>query len=117
VQVVVVALGGHLAFGRAGAFPTLMLASAGIGTAVPLLLFAAAAKRLPLSVAGFLQYLTPILQLLVGVLALHEAMPAARLAGFALVWIALVVLVVEGLVIGGRARRRVLLAAPRVTDA
>jgi chloramphenicol-sensitive protein RarD len=117
VQVIVVAAGGDLAFGRAGLVPTLLLLSAGIGTAVPLLLFAAAAKRLPLSVAGFLQYLTQILQFLVGVLVLHEAMPAARLAGFALVWIALLVLVVEGLVVGGRARRRLPLAPVRVTDA
>jgi chloramphenicol-sensitive protein RarD len=104
IQLLVVGLGPGLAFGSAGAFPTLMLASAGIGTAVPLLLFGSAAKRLPLTVAGFLQYLAPILQLLIGVLVLHEAMPLGRLAGFVLVWIALLLLVTESLLVARRTR-------------
>src|SRR3954453_11403677 len=70
----------------------LLLASAGIATVVPLLLFAASARRVPLSTLGLLQYLTPTLQLLVGVLLLDEHMAPARWAGFALVWVALVVL-------------------------
>jgi chloramphenicol-sensitive protein RarD len=95
-----------------------MIASAGIGTAVPLLLFAGSTRRLPLSVAGFLQYVAPILQFLLGVAVLHEAMPPARLVGFALVWVALVLLVVEGLLATGRARRgRVVLPAAGVRDA
>jgi chloramphenicol-sensitive protein RarD len=112
IQLLVVGLGPGLAFGSAGAFPTLMLASAGIGTAVPLLLFGSAAKRLPLTVAGFLQYLAPILQFLIGVLVLHEAMPLGRLAGFVLVWIALLMLVGESLLVVRRSRRtsRVLVA-------
>ncbi|WP_375387365.1 EamA family transporter RarD [uncultured Amnibacterium sp.] len=104
VQLVVVGAGSGLAFGAAGWFPTLMLTSAGIGTAVPLLLFAASTRRLPLSVVGFLQYVAPILQFAVGVAVLHEPMPAARLIGFALVWVALVVLVAESL-LHGRPRR------------
>jgi chloramphenicol-sensitive protein RarD len=117
VQLLVVGLGPGLAFGTAGVVPTLMLASAGIGTAVPLLLFAAAAKRLPLTVAGFLQYLTPILQFLLGVTVLHEAMPLARLAGFALVWIALLLLVGESFVVARRTRRAPVVTAATLSDA
>ena len=73
----------------------LLLASAGIATVVPLLLFAASARRVPLSTLGLLQYLTPTLQLLVGVLLLGEQMTAARWAGFGLVWVALVVLTAD----------------------
>jgi chloramphenicol-sensitive protein RarD len=105
IQLLVVGVGPGLAFGSAGTFPTLMMASAGIGTAVPLLLFGSAAKRLPLTVAGFLQYLAPILQFLIGVLVLHEAMPLGRLAGFVLVWIALLMLVGESLLVLRRTRR------------
>jgi chloramphenicol-sensitive protein RarD len=105
IQLLVVGFGPGLAFGSAGVFPTLMLASAGVGTAVPLLLFGSAAKRLPLTVAGFLQYLAPILQFLIGVLVLHEAMPLGRLAGFVLVWIALLMLVGESLLVLRRTRR------------
>ena len=105
VQLILIGAGPGLAFGRAGTFPTLMLASAGVGTAVPLLLFAASAKRLPLTVVGFLQYLSPLLQFLLGVVVLHEAMPPARLAGFALVWVALLLLIGESVLHGGRSRR------------
>jgi chloramphenicol-sensitive protein RarD len=104
VQLVVVGTTSGLAYGSAGWFPTLMLTSAGIGTAIPLLLFAASTRRLPLSVVGFLQYLTPILQFLVGVLLLHEPMPTGRWIGFVLVWVALIVLVAESL-LHGRVRR------------
>lgn len=82
---------------------TALLLSTGPVTAVPLLLFGAAARRLPLSVLGLLQYLAPVLQFLFGVLLFHEPMPPARLAGFALVWLALATLTVEGL----RHQRRV----------
>jgi chloramphenicol-sensitive protein RarD len=117
IQLVVVGLGPGLAFGTAGAFPTLMLASAGIGTAVPLLLFAAAAKRLPLTVAGFLQYLTPILQFVLGVTVLHEAMPPGRLAGFVLVWVALLLLIGESLVVARRTRRSPVVVAASLPGA
>ena len=58
---------------------------------------AAAASRLPLSTLGLLQYLTPSLQFVSGILVFHEPLPAARLAGFALVWLALIVLTVDGI--------------------
>jgi chloramphenicol-sensitive protein RarD len=111
VQLIVVGAGSGLAYGAAGWFPTLMLTSAGVGTAVPLLLFAAATRRLPLSVVGFLQYVAPILQFAVGVAVLHEPMPMARLIGFGLVWVALLVLVTESL-LRGRSRRLAPVAQP-----
>jgi chloramphenicol-sensitive protein RarD len=60
-------------------------------TSLPLMAFAGAANRIPLSALGMLQYLTPTLQLGIGVLIFGEPMPPARLAGFGLVWIALAV--------------------------
>ena len=105
VQLVIVGATAGLTWGASGPIPTALLTTAGIGTAVPLLLFAASTGRLPLTVVGFLQYLTPILQLGLGVLVLGEPMPPARLIGFGIVWLALVVLVAESLVAGGRLRR------------
>ena len=84
-------------FGDAGAGHALLLVSSGIATAVPLLLFAAAARRIPLSTIGLLQYLTPLMQLSVGVFVYDEAMPPARLAGFAVVWLALAVFTADTL--------------------
>ena len=83
-------------FATQGAGHALVLASSGVVTAIPLLLFNTAARRLPLSMLGLLQYIAPTLQLLIGVLVLHEQMPAARWWGFALVWAALVILTVDG---------------------
>jgi chloramphenicol-sensitive protein RarD len=83
---------------------TVLLTLAGVATAVPLLLFAGAANRVPLVGLGILQYLTPCIQLAVGVFLYHEPMPPARLAGFALVWVALAVFTAEAL--HNSARRR-----------
>jgi chloramphenicol-sensitive protein RarD len=69
---------------------TLMILS-GVLTALPLLLFAAAAQRLPLVTMGLLFYLTPAMQLTWGVVVGHEPMPPARWLGFALIWVALLV--------------------------
>ena len=71
--------------------------SAGLATGVPLLLFAAAARRLPLTTIGLLQYLAPTIQLALGLAVYHEPMPGSRLVGFILVWIALAVFTVDGL--------------------
>ena len=70
---------------------------AAIATAIPLLLFAAAARRIPLSTVGLLQYLTPLMQLAIGVFVYDEPMPPARLAGFVIVWVALAVFTVDSL--------------------
>jgi chloramphenicol-sensitive protein RarD len=108
---------GH--FGHVGAGHSLLLASAGVATAVPLLFFAAAARRVPLSTLGLLQYLAPVLQFLIGVLLYDEPMPASRLVGFALVRVALVVLSVDGVRSAGRNRRaaRAELVATELTRA
>lgn len=73
----------------------LLLMVGGPVTAVPLLLYAAAARRVPLTVLGVLLYLNPILQFLWGVLVVGEAMPATRWVGFALVWAALAVFTID----------------------
>lgn len=87
---------GRLTLARGG-WHAAALVALGVITAVPLLLFGGAARRLPLSVIGMLQYLAPTLQFLVALLVFGEEMPAARWVGFALVWAALVVLTVDGL--------------------
>jgi chloramphenicol-sensitive protein RarD len=71
---------------------TVLLVCAGAVTAVPLICFAAAANRLPLSTLGLLQFLTPVLQLACGVFIAHEAVPGTEWIGFAVVWIALALL-------------------------
>lgn len=81
-----------------------LLVSLGVVTALPLLLFGVAAGRIPLTLLGLLQYLTPTLQLLCGVLLLGESLPPDRLTGFILVWGALVVLAADAVrVTRGRA--------------
>ena len=70
---------------------------AGLLTALPLVGFAYAVQRVPLSVVGVLQYLAPTLQFLIGVFVFREAFDADRAIGFAFIWIALAVFAVEGL--------------------
>lgn len=91
---------------------TLGLVAAGVVTAIPLLLFAAASARIPLSMMGLIQYVTPVIQFAFGVWINHESMPPARWAGFALVWVALVVLTVDSL----RAARRPVVIDPEIMD-
>ncbi|MFI5489434.1 EamA family transporter RarD [Micromonospora echinaurantiaca] len=103
---------GDAAFGHVSAGHTVLLMLAGAATAIPLLLFAGAANRLPLTSLGMIQYLAPILQLGCGVLIFHEPMPPARLAGFALVWAALIVFTVDALRASHRARAAAMATAP-----
>ncbi|WP_031027729.1 EamA family transporter RarD [Streptomyces sp. NRRL WC-3725] len=100
---------GEASFLNEGAGHAALLASTGIVTALPLVCFGAAAIRVPLSTLGLLQYLAPIFQFLLGVLYFHEAMPAERWAGFALVWLALILLTGDAL---RWARRPARLAVP-----
>ncbi|NDU77298.1 EamA family transporter RarD [Actinomadura sp. DSM 109109] len=93
---------GEAAFAHHGAGNAMLLAAAGFVTAVPLMLFNAAAVRLPLTVIGMLQYLAPVLQFAIGLLVQHEEMPPSRWAGFLLVWLALVVLTADGVIAGRR---------------
>jgi chloramphenicol-sensitive protein RarD len=109
VYLAVVQAQGHGSFGHVAAGTELLLISSGIVTAVPLLFFAAAARRVPLSLMGLLQYLTPVLQFLLGVYVRHEQVPRSELVGFVLVWIALSVLGVGGFV---RWRRQNVSARP-----
>jgi len=94
-QLIFVSVTTGLTIGTVSVGQTVAMLFAGIVTAVPLLLFAGAARRLPLTTMGLTQYVTPLLQFLIGVLLLHEAMPPARLIGFILVWIALIVLAID----------------------
>lgn len=102
---------GYGSFGHVSTGMDLLLISAGVVTGIPLLFFAAAARRVPLSVMGMLQYITPVLQFLIGIFVRHEALSGSELAGFALVWVALAVLGIGELRQLGRAPRAVL-AAP-----
>lgn len=70
----------------------LLLVLSGVVTAVPLLLFAEAARQIPLVTIGLIQFMTPVVQLLVAVLVLGERMSPERWVGFAIVWVALAVL-------------------------
>ncbi len=103
---------GDATFGVNGGWHALALAGTGVATALPLLLFGEAARRLPLSVVGMLQYLAPVLQLVIGVLVLGETMPPARWWGFGLVWVALVLLTVDG--VRSQRAQRLQAAAHRV---
>jgi chloramphenicol-sensitive protein RarD len=93
-------------FASHGAGHALLFVTTGIVTAVPLICFGGAAIRVPMVTLGLLQYLTPILQFLLGILYFHEDMPAGRWIGFALVWVALAIFTVDTL----RHRRRTLRA-------
>ncbi len=93
---------GVLVQGDASAMAWLLLA--GPLTAIPLLLFAAGARRIPLTTLGILQYISPTLQFALGVWIFHEPFQMARLAGFVLIWAALGVYSVEGWMATGRKR-------------
>ena len=82
----------------------LLLMLSGPITAIPLLLFAGAARRIPLTMLGIMQYIAPTGQFLVAVFLFQEPFPTFKLIGFSIVWIALIVFTVEGLT----ARRRAL---------
>lgn len=88
---VVLQAGGHQTFTNHGAGHVALMILSGVLTALPLLLFAAAAQRLPMVTMGLLFYLTPVMQLTWGVVVGHEPMPAARWLGLALIWVALAV--------------------------
>ncbi len=99
---------GQSNFAAHGAGHALLMSSAGIVTAVPLICFGAAAIRVSMVTLGLLQYLAPMIQFALGVLYFHEDMPAGRWVGFGLVWIALAVFTVEA---ATHRRRQLRLAA------
>jgi len=104
VVLVIVSATEGLTMGTDGWQHTLLLSLTGVITAVPLLLFAAGARRVSLTTIGLLQFVAPILQFLVGWLVLGEPMPLERWVGFGLVWVALTVLTVDSLLHARRAR-------------
>jgi chloramphenicol-sensitive protein RarD len=104
---------GRATFAQEGAGHAALLASTGIVTALPLVCFGAAAIRVPLSTLGLLQYLAPVFQFLLGILYFHESMPPARWAGFALVWLALVLLTADAWRTARRGRAAAVAAALR----
>lgn len=91
----IIAANSGLVMGTQSPLHTALLLSAGAVTAIPLLFFAAAARRIPLVYLGLAQYLAPVLQFLIGVFVFREDMPFARWLGFALVWVALIVLTID----------------------
>jgi chloramphenicol-sensitive protein RarD len=98
---------GSAAFGHASWGITLLLALAGVVTAIPLLLFSAAARAIPLYMIGILQYIAPTGQFLLGVLVFGEPFTSARMVGFTIIWLALLLYSVESYLV----RRRVTLTA------
>lgn len=101
----IVAATDGIVLGTAGPLNTALLICTGIVTAIPLLLFAAASRRLPLIWIGLTQFLTPVLQFALGAFVLGEPMPLERWTGFFLVWIALIVLTTDMIATGRAARR------------
>ena len=95
----------HIGSTSGGAFPNaglrsgLLLTSTGLVTTVPLLLFASATRRIPLSLLGILQYISPTLQFLCGVVIYAEPFTHVQLVGFAIVWTGLIIFAVEGFVV------------------
>jgi chloramphenicol-sensitive protein RarD len=88
---------GQGAFGHTDIVSLLLMVGAGVVTTIPLLMFASAARRIPLTMIGILQYIAPTLQFLLGVLIYKELFTTAKLVGFSLVWIALIFFWAEGL--------------------
>ena len=111
---VVLAGRGDGAFLTEGAGFALLLAAGGVVTALPLMLFGIAAIRVPLSTIGLMQYIAPTMHFIIGVGVYGEDMPPGRIAGFVIVWIALVLLTVDAL---GALRPRVAARPLRVGPA
>ena len=95
LQLAIVSTTTGLTIGSVGPLHTALIVGSGVITAIPLLLFAGAARRLSLTALGLVQYLAPILQFVFGAFVLQEDLPLERWIGFALVWVALAVLTVD----------------------
>ena len=97
VLLVVMQASGTPSLDGASTLQLVLVPLTGIVTTVPLLLFAYAARRVPLAMLGWLQYWVPSINLVLGVAVYDESMPAWRAAGFALVWIALALITIDGI--------------------
>jgi len=89
-------ISGGGAFGHMGIQSDLLMIGAGLVTTIPLLMFASAAQRIPLTMVGIMQYIAPTLQFLIGVLVYKELFTTTKLIGFSMVWLALIIFWVEG---------------------
>ena len=98
VYLLVMEVNGTGAFLHDGPTIDLLLAGAGIVTTIPLLMFASAAKQIPLTMVGILQYIAPTLQFLIGVFIYKEPFDHAHLIGFGIVWLALIIFWVENFI-------------------
>jgi chloramphenicol-sensitive protein RarD len=85
-------------FGHVGLPVSILLALTGVVTAIPLLFFATAARTVPLTTLGLIQYVTPTLQFLIGVFVYHETFTPNHLLGFSIIWAALIIYSVENIV-------------------
>ncbi len=99
-------------FVHAGVLPTVLLVLGGAVTAIPLLMFTGAARRIPLSVVGLLQYIAPTMQFSIGVWVYGEDFSPARVTGFSIIWFALAVYTAEGLYRRRRNRREMAVPVP-----
>jgi chloramphenicol-sensitive protein RarD len=86
---------GSGSFRQEGALTDILLIGTGAVTSIPLLMFASAARLIPLTMIGVLQYVAPTLQFLIGVFIYHELFDQSRLIGFSMVWLALIIFWVE----------------------
>ena len=85
------------AFGHLGLNMSILLAFSGVLTALPLLLFGRAARSIPLTLLGILQYIAPTMQFLLGIFLYNEPFTLTRLVGFGIIWIALITFTLEGI--------------------
>jgi chloramphenicol-sensitive protein RarD len=95
IYLAIVNFTGTGAFLHEGPATNLLLIGTGIVTSIPLLMFASAARQIPLTMIGILQYIAPTIQFLIGVFLYHEPFDRSRMIGFGLVWIALIIFWVE----------------------
>jgi len=95
IYIASVGFNGSGAFRQSGALVDVFLIGAGLVTTIPLLMFASAAKQIPLTIVGLLQYIAPTLQFLIGVFLYREPFDFAHFIGFAIVWFALIIFLVE----------------------
>jgi chloramphenicol-sensitive protein RarD len=86
---------GASTFGNHGSWHVALIVGTGLITVLPLLCFGGAATRIPLSTLGLMQYLTPSVQFVLGLVVFHEPMPAMRWVGFGLIWLALALFTIE----------------------
>jgi chloramphenicol-sensitive protein RarD len=97
VYLVLLETQGEATLGHSNLMTSVLLLGTGVVTAIPLIFFAAAARRIPLSTMGVLQYIAPTLQFLIGLVILGEPFTTQKLIGFGIIWIALIIYSLEGI--------------------